>query len=67
MPVPKVSVLKRVDCQSTLSVKRESTVVGERENGRAQGRHASVSASHAPVFACARYFQAPATQAKITA
>ena len=36
MPDPKVSVLKRVDCQSTLSVKRESTVVGERENGRAR-------------------------------
>ena len=31
-------------------------VVAERENGRARGRHA-------PVFSCAHYFQAPATQA----
>ena len=31
-------------------------VVGERENGRARGRHA-------PAFSCAHYFQAPATQA----
>ena len=30
-------------------------VVGERENGRARGRHA--------FFFCAHYFQAPATQA----
>ena len=40
-------------------------VVGERENGRVRGRHArGVSPSRAPVFSCAHYFQAPATQAK---
>ena len=33
----------------------ELEVVGERENGRARGRHA-------PIFPCAHYFQAPATQ-----
>ena len=40
--------------------------MGERENGRARGRHLSprVSSSRAPVFSCAHYFQAPATQAK---
>ena len=35
--------------------------MGERENGRARGRHAP---SRAPVFSCAHYFQAPATQAR---
>ena len=35
---------------------RRLEVVGERENGPAQGRHA-------PVFSCFHYFQAPATQA----
>ena len=38
---------------------RRLEVAGERENGRAKGRHARV----APVFSCAHYFQAPATQA----
>ena len=38
--------------------------VGKRENGRARGRHArGESPSRAPVFSCAHYFQAPATQA----
>ena len=32
--------------------------MGEKENGRARGRRA-----RAPVLSCARYFQAPATQA----
>ena len=35
---------------------RRLEVAGERENGRARGRH---------VFSCAHYFQAPATQATI--
>ena len=45
---------------------RRLEVMGERENGRAWGRHASprVSPSRAPVFSCAHHFQAPATQAK---
>ena len=43
---------------------RRLEVVGERENGRARGRHPRVSPSRAPVFSCAHYFQAPATQAK---
>ena len=45
---------------------RRLEVVGERENGRARGRHArgEVSPSRAPVFSCAHHFQAPATQAK---
>ena len=34
---------------------RRLEVVGERENGRARGRH--VSPSRAPVFSCAHYFQ----------
>ena len=43
---------------------RRLEVVGERENGRARGRHArGVSRSLAHVFSCAHYFQAPATQA----
>ena len=45
---------------------RRLEVAGERVNGRARGRHARVSPrvspSRAPVFSCARYFQAPATQ-----
>ena len=36
--------------------------MGERENGRARGRHI-----RAPVFSCAHYFQAPATQATYSA
>ena len=36
---------------------RRLEVAGERENGRARGRHA--------IFSCAHYFQAPATQARI--
>ena len=36
-------------------------VMGERENGRARGRR--MSPSRAPVYSCAHYFQAPATQA----
>ena len=43
---------------------RRLEVAGERENGRARGRHARVSPSRAPVFSCGHYFQAPATQAK---
>ena len=50
---------------------RRLEVVGETENGRARGRHARgdcslsprVFPSRAPVFSCAHYFQAPATQA----
>ena len=50
---------------------RRLEVVGETENGRARGRHARgdcslslrVSPSRTPVFSCAHYFQAPATQA----
>ena len=43
---------------------RSLEVVGERENGRARGRHArGESPSRAPVFSCANYFQAPAAQA----
>ena len=39
-------------------------VVGERENWPAGGRLSPrVSPSRAPVFSCAHYFQAPATQA----
>ena len=48
---------------------RRLEVVGTRKNGRARRRHASrprVSPSRAPVFSCAHYFQAPATQAKST-
>ena len=51
---------------STFSLRsRRLEVVGERENERARGRHARgrVSPSRAPVFSCAHYFQAPATQA----
>ena len=48
---------------STSLRSRRLEVVGERENGRARGRHArGVSFSHAR-FSCAHYFQAPATQA----
>ena len=43
------------------TLRRRLEVVGEIENGRARGRH--VSPSGAPVFSCAHYFQAPATQA----
>ena len=51
---------------------RRLEVVGERQNGRARetregwGSSLSprVSPSRAPVFSCAHYFQAPATQAK---
>ena len=43
---------------------RRLEVVGEREHGRARGRHAKgESPSSAPVFSCADDFQAPATQA----
>ena len=44
---------------------RRLEVVGEREKGRARGRHArgDMRPSHAHVFSCAHYFQAPATQA----
>ena len=43
---------------------RRLEVACERENGRTRGRHArGVSPSRAPVFSCAHYFQAPATQA----
>ena len=41
---------------------RRLEVAGEREDGRARGRHAR-GPSRAPVFSCAHYFQAPATQA----
>ena len=43
---------------------RRLEVAGERENGRARGRHATPS--RVPVFSWAHYFQAPATQAKTT-
>ena len=46
-------------CHSLRS--RRLEVAGERGNGRARGRHAS----RAPVFSCAHYLQAPATQATI--
>ena len=44
---------------------RRLEVLGERENGRARGRHersvvSCVSPSRAPVFSCAHYFKAPA-------
>ena len=48
-------------CFQTSLRSRRLEVAGERENGRARGRHASPS--RAPVFTCAHYFQAPATQA----
>ena len=49
---------------SSLSGRRLEEV-GERENGRARGRHArGESPSRAPVFSCAHYSQAPATQAR---
>ena len=38
---------------------RRLEVVGERKNGCARG-------SRTPVFSCAHYFQAPATQAKVS-
>ena len=41
---------------------RRLEVMGERENGRTRGTQ-GVSPSRAPVFSCAHYFQAPATQA----
>ena len=46
---------------------RRLEVVGERENGRARGRHARGEghASRALVFCCAHYFQAPATQVSL--
>ena len=41
-------------CQSVACVAGAwMEVTGERENGRARGRHASVSPSRAPVFSCA--------------
>ena len=46
---------------------RRLEVVGERENGRARGKHArgeGVSFSRAR-FSCAHYFQAPATQVSL--
>ena len=49
---------------SSLSGRRLEEV-GERENGRARGRHArGESPSRVPVFSCAHYSQAPATQAR---
>ena len=42
---------------------RRLEVVGERENRRARGTVTRVSPSRAPVFSCAHYLQAPATQA----
>ena len=48
--------IKRVSLRS-----RRLEVVGERENGRARGRHACLLAC---VLFLAHYFQAPATQAK---
>ena len=53
---------------------RRLEVVGERENGRARGRHVRgegplsprVSPFRAPVFSCAHYLQAPATQANLS-
>ena len=50
------NVLRKLSLRS-----RRLEVAGERENGRARGRH--VCPSRAPVFSCAHYFQAPATQA----
>ena len=43
---------------------RRLEVMGERENGRARGRHVR-GPSRAPVFSCAHYFQAPATQVSL--
>ena len=53
---------------------RRLEVVGERENGRARGRHVRgegplsprLSPFRAPVFSCAHYLQAPATQANLS-
>ena len=53
---------------------RRLEVVGERENGRARGRHAKDEGAPSPLaclllahpfFSCAHYFQAPATQATL--
>ena len=44
---------------------RRLEVAGERGNGRARGRHArGARARCEPVFCCAHYLQAPATQAR---
>ena len=59
-----------LNCRDSLRCRRLE-VAGERENGHARGRHAKgwgflsprVSPSRTPVFSCAHYFQAPATQA----
>ena len=52
---------------SGVSARRELTVVGERENGRARRRHArGFSFSRARFFFCAHCFQAPATQANLS-
>ena len=65
-----VAALRNFQCNVCLSLRsRRLEVVGERENECARGRHARgylsprVSPSRAPVFSCAYYFQAPATQA----
>ena len=43
---------------------RRLEVVGTRKNGRARRSTPCVSPSRAPVLSFARYFQAPATQAR---
>ena len=52
---------------------RRWEVVGERENGRARGRHVRGEgplsprvSPFPPVFSCAHYLQAPATQANLS-
>ena len=54
--------INRLELSSLRS--RRLDVVAAREKGRARGRHPRVSPSRAPVFSCAHYFQASATQAK---
>ena len=64
LPVQNHTLLKTSNGETVYPVyslrSRRLEVVGERENGRARGRH---SPSRAPVFPCAHHFQAPATQA----
>ena len=58
-----VTQLKDVGQDKNSLHSRHLGVVGERENGCARGRCAR--GEGAPVFSCAHYFQAPATQARI--
>ena len=66
-------ILFRIESHVFASLRsRRLEVAGERENGRARGRHARVSFSRARFFLCpllpsaCYYFQAPATQATVS-